>query len=108
MHLPLQCREHQTHRLGRSSAGGNLGEGGGPRPAEILMGQIQDLLVIGIGMDRGHETMANPKVLHDHLRDGRKTVGSAGRIADDRVLVRVVHLFVDAKYDRDIRILRRR
>ena len=32
----------------------------------------------------------------------------AYRIADNRVFLRVVHLFVDAKYNRDIRILRRR
>ncbi len=105
VHLALQRREYQADRLGRSRTGGNLGESGSPRPAEIGMRQIQDLLIIGVGVDGGHEAMADSEVLHDDLRDRRKAVGGAGRIADDRVLLRIVHRLIDTQHDRNIRVL---
>ena len=41
--------EHEGHGAGGAGGGGDHGHGGGAGAAQILMGQIEDLLVVGVG-----------------------------------------------------------
>src|SRR6478752_4082918 len=49
-------------------------------------------LVAGVGVHGGHDAVADAECLVEQLDHGRETAGRAGRVGDDVVAVRVVHL----------------
>ncbi len=49
------------------------------------MDLVEDLLVVGIGVDRGHQAAFDPDRIVQHLCDRRQAVGGARRVGDDRV-----------------------
>ena len=71
------------------------------------MRQVQELLVIRVGVDRCHLGRSYAEVLMDYFGNRRQAVGSAGRIGDHMMGARVVLLLVHSENDRDVFILGR-
>ncbi len=86
--LALQLGDDQGHRLGRAGGGGDDVQGGGPGAAGILVRQVQDALVVGVGVDGGHQAALDAKGVVEHLGHWGQAVGRAGGIGDDVVLGR--------------------
>src|SRR5712691_200575 len=47
------------------------------RPAEILVRQVLELLVRGVGVDRGHHPALDAERVVQHFRQGHEAVGRA-------------------------------
>ena len=55
---------------------------------------VEHALVVGVGVDRGHEATLDPDEVVQNLGDGREAVGGAAGVGDDQVVARqhiVVH-----------------
>ncbi len=66
------------------------------------MRQIEDLLVIGIGVDGGHEALDDLELIVGDFDCRGQTVGGAGGVRDDIMLLGIVFIFVDAEHDGQI------
>ena len=99
---------HECHRLGGAGRGRNDGQRRGARPPLVLVRGVEDHLVLGVRVDRGHEPGLDAEGVVEHLRDWREAVRRAGGVRDDVVLGRVVGAVVDADADRDVLVLRGR
>ena len=77
-------------------------ERGGAGAAEVLVRRVEDDLVVGVAVDRGHDAGGDAEGVVQHLDDGREAVGGAARVGDDVVLGGVVLVFVDAEDDGDV------
>src|ERR1700693_2005298 len=102
----LQFGDHQGHCLGGAGGGGDDGEGGGAGTALVLVGGVEDDLVLGVGVHGGHEAGLDAERVVEHLGDGRQAVGGAGGVGDDVVRGGVVHRVVDTDADREVLVLR--
>jgi len=80
---PLQLRDDEVQGLGGAGAGRNHRHTGRAGTAEILMRKVQELLVVGIGMDRRHDTVLDPEIFQQHFGDRRQAVRRARRVRDD-------------------------
>src|SRR5438270_6654418 len=49
----------------------------------ILVRQIQQALIVGVGVNRGHGAALNAKRILDNFGDGGKAIRGAGRVRDD-------------------------
>ena len=63
---------------------------------------VQDALVVGVRVDGVHQAVFDTEGIVEHLGGRCKAVSSAGSIRNDIVPGRIVHIFVNAKYNRDI------
>jgi len=72
------------------------------------MGKIQDLLIIGVSMYGGHQSLYDPEGIVKHLDHRRETVGGARGCGDDVMFIGVIVLVVDALDDGQVQILPRR
>ena len=97
--LALQFRHHQADRLGGAGGGGDHVERGGAGAAQILVREIEHVLVVGVAVDRGHRSLLDAEVVVQHLDHRGQAVGGAGRVGDDVVLGRIVHVVVHAEHD---------
>src|SRR4029450_3753309 len=88
--------------------GGHHVERGGAGPAQVLVRALLQVLVLGVRVDRGHQTLLDPDRLVQRLRHRRQAVRGAGRVGDDVVLGRVVGVVVNTHDDGDVLVLRRR
>ena len=59
---------------------------------KVFVGKIEQLLIVGVGMDRGHDPVLDAKVIQQHFRHGRQTIGRAGGVGDD-----VVRFWIEAR-----------
>ena len=84
--LAFQFRENQGDGLGGAGGGRDHGNGGGPGAAQILVRQVEDVLIVGVGVNRGHETLLDAEGVVEHLGYRRQAVGGAGGVGDDVVL----------------------
>ena len=77
--------------------------------AEVLVRRVEQALVAGVGVDRGHHAVADAERLVEHLGHGGQAVGRARRVGDDVVALGVVvALEVDPQRDGDVGLLGRR
>ncbi len=97
--LALELGHDQADGLGRPGRRRDLGDGGGPGPAQVLVRGVEDLLVVRVGVDGRHEAPLDAERVVEDLDDGGQAVGRAGGVGDDVVLGRVVGLLVDAQDD---------
>ncbi len=104
--LARQFRQDQSDRAGGAGGGGDHGHGSGARTTEILVGKVEDALVVGIGVNGVHEAALDAELLQEHLGHGSQAVRRAGSVRDDVVLVLVVQAVVDAHHDGDVLALR--
>ncbi len=84
--------------LRRSGGCGNHGNCRGPRAAQILVRQVQQFLIVGVGVNRGHGAVNDAEGVLHYFGDRGQTIRGAGSIRDDVVLGRVVGLLIHAKH----------
>ena len=68
------------------------------------MDLVEDLLVVGIGVNRGHQPALDPDSVVQHLGEGRQAVGGARSVGNDGV-TRFELVVVDAVNDGQIDVL---
>ena len=69
---------------------GMIDQPGGARAAQVPVRQVEDLLVVRVGVDRRHEAALDRPVVVDDLGDRGEAVRRAGGVRDDVVLRGVV------------------
>ena len=72
--------------LGGAGGGGDDAHGGGAGPAQVTVGQVKDALVVGVGVNGGHQATHDAELVVDNLGGRRQAVGGAGGVGDDMVL----------------------
>ena len=70
------------------------------------MDRIEHPLIVGIGMDGGHQPFAYPKAFVKDFNYGSDAVGGAGGIGDDAMLCRVIFPLVYAEDDGNVLLFR--
>ncbi len=105
---PLSSRQHLPDRGCGAGCRRDNRQGGGASPAEILVREIEQHLIVRIGMDGRHPSFPDAEALVQDLGERREAVGGARGVRDDVVIGRVVLVGVDAQHDRDVRSLGRR
>lgn len=95
------------HGLGRTGGGGDDVAGGGAGTARVLVGHVEDALVVGVGMDGGHVAQLDAEVALQHQGHGRQAVGGARGVGHDVVLFGIVLVVVHAHDDGDVFFLGR-
>src|SRR4029453_13035563 len=98
---PLHFGDDQGHRPGGPGAGGDDVDRRGAGLAEVLAGQVEDLLGVGVGVDGGHHPLDDAELVPHHLDHGGQPVGGAGGVGDDVVALGVGLRVVDAEDDGD-------
>lgn len=73
--------------------------------SQVLVGKVEDALVVGVGMDSGHGTGGDAVLLLDDEGHGREAVGGARGVGHHMVLLRVIGVVVDAHDDGDVLLL---
>ena len=93
--LTVELRDDLADSLGGTSAAGNDVLSSTTATAPVLAGRTVDGLLGGsVGVDGGHETLNNTKLVVKDLGEGSQAVGSARSVRDD-VGLAVVGLLVD-------------
>src|SRR5437867_363301 len=105
--LALQVGDHEGERLGRAGRRRDDVLAGCPRPAGVLVGDVEDPLVVRVRVDRVHQPALDPEQVMDDLGGRREAVRRAAGVADHVVGGRVVAILVDAEDDRDVLTLGR-
>src|SRR5690606_20873642 len=80
----------------------------GARTAQVAVRAVLEVLVTGVGVDRGHETALDAELLVEDLRERREAVRGARGVRDDVVLRGVVVGVVHAHDERAVLVLARR
>ena len=100
--LALQLRHDQPDRLGRTRARRHHVQRRRPRPPQVLVRPVLQVLIRRVGVDRGHQTPLDPRQVVEHLRQRRQAVRRARRVRDD-LLGAVVVAVVDPHHQREVR-----
>jgi hypothetical protein len=74
--------------------------------ARVLVDLVEDLLVVGIGMDRRHQPALDADRVVEHLGEGRQAIGGAAGVGDDDVILGQL-VVIDAKHHGQIDFLAR-
>src|SRR5580704_8192745 len=77
----------------------------GVSTAKILVRQVEELLVVRVGVDRCHRAGDDSKCVVQHLRDGRKAVRGARSVRNDIVRLWIIGVVVDAEHERRVRAI---
>ena len=97
--LALHRLEHQAGGPGGAGRGRDDVDGRGAGPAQVLVGAVDELLVAGVGVDRGHQALLDAERVVEHLDHRDEAVGGARGVRDDLVLGRVERVVVDADHE---------
>src|SRR6185503_1236719 len=81
---------------------------GRARAAQVLVRQVEQVLVVRVGVDGRHPALHDAERLVEDFRDWRETVRGARRIRNDLVLRRIVLVVIDAHDEGGVRLLRGR
>ena len=106
--LALEVGDHQRERLRRAGRRRDDVLAGAPGAARVLVGDVEDALVVRVAVDRVHQPLLDAEQVVDDLGGRGEAVRRARGVADDVVAGRVVALLVDAEDDRDVLVLGRR
>ena len=74
-YLALHFRHDDAYGLGGACGGGDDVGGGGSGPTNVAVDLVQDLLVVGVGVDGGHQGVTDAKVVVENLDQRRDAVG---------------------------------
>src|SRR5690606_20974340 len=77
-------------------------------PPQVPVDEVQDALVVGVGVDGRHPPPLDAPIVVQHLGDGGEAVGGARGVGHHVVLGGIVLFVVDAHYDGDVLVLGRR
>src|SRR5213593_558406 len=72
------------------------------------MGKIEDALVVGVTVNRAHETVLDAECAVQNFGQWRETIGRAAGVRNNGVLRRIVNVIVDADAKSRDWIFRRR
>ena len=100
--LALELGQHQADGLRGTGRGRHDVERGGAGATRVLVDVVEQVLVGGVGVDRGHQALDDAELVVEHLGHRRQAVGRARRVGDHVVAGRVVQLVVDAHHDGDV------
>ena len=100
--LAVHLGDDEPEGLGGAGGARNHGESSGTGAAEVLVGGVEDDLIVGVAVDRGHDAVDDAEGVVEDLDDGREAVGGAGGVGDDVVLGRVVLGVVDAEDEGEV------
>src|SRR5262249_14297473 len=103
--LAFELGQDQAHRRGSAGGGGDHADGGRARPAQILVWEVVNGLIVRVRVDGGGETSLDAEPVVEHLGRGGQTVRGAGGVGADAVPGGVIGLLVHAEPDRHVRIL---
>ena len=95
--LPGHLGDDQPGGPGRAGGGRHDVDRRRPGAAQVLVRPVQQHLVAGVGVDRGHEAALDAERVVQHLHHRRHAVGGARRVGDHVVPLRVVVAVVDAR-----------
>ena len=88
-HPVLQLRQHQCERLVRAGAGRDDVLPGRPRPSQVVVREVEELLVVGERVHGVDPPALDAEGLVQHGEDRRDAVGGARRVGDDPMGARV-------------------
>jgi len=106
--------EMRLSEAGETSASGNFVSRGrnpgsracGPQrcasAAQIFVRQIEQALVVRIGVDRGHRSAVDAEGILQNFCYGSQTVCGAGSVGDDVVFCRIVSIVVHTEHKRGV------
>ena len=80
----------------------------GASATQILMRKIEQFLIVGVGVNRGHGAAVYAERLVQYLGNRGETICGARRVRNHIVLRGIVRLLIHAKYESGIRAIRRR
>src|SRR6266481_373239 len=104
----LQFGNDEVQSLRSARRAGNHVDGGGAGAAQILVREVEELLVVGVGMNGGHGAAMDSKRFVEDFGDGCETVCGAGSVRNDVMLRRIVSLVVHAEDEGGVRAVGRR
>ena len=90
----------------RPGGGGDDGQRGGAGPAQVLVWQIEDLLIVGVAVDGRHEPVDETPIVEHDLHHRNEAVRGTGRVRDDVMLGSIVFLVIHSHDDGDVFTLR--
>ena len=102
--LAIEFGQHQTDRSSSTGLGRDHVHAGRACPAQILVIDVGQHLIVGIGMHRGHEAGHQTDLVVQRLDQRCQAVGGARGIGDDRV-AGLEHTMVHAIDHRRVDIL---
>ncbi len=102
--LAIEFGQHQPHRRGGASFGGNHGHRRRTGAAQVFVINVSQHLVVGVGMDRGHQALHHADLLVQRLHQRSEAVGGAGGVGNHRMFC-AQHLMIDAIDDGGVDIL---
>ncbi len=95
--LALELRQRLGHRLGGAGAGHHHVEGCAATAALALVIVVDEVLIVGVGVDRLHVAVADAVLVLHHLEHRGDGVGGAGG-GGDYLVIRAYHLVVDPEH----------
>jgi hypothetical protein len=104
--LPASSGMTSLTRLGGAGRGRNHVDRGGAGSPQIFVREVEDDLIVGIGVDGGHGAADDLEVVVDDLGDRGQTIRRAGSVRDDVVLGGIVFVFVHAEHNGEVFVLR--
>ena len=75
--IALECTGFFTDRAGSSGGRRDHRHGRSTGAAQVGMDLVQDLLIVGVGVNRGHEAALDADAVVQHLGDGSEAVRRA-------------------------------
>src|SRR5438270_37382 len=104
----LELRQHLRDGAVGAGRGRDDVVGGGSRTAEVLVGQVLQLLVRRVGVDGAHHSPLNAEAVVEHLDHRDQAVRRAAPVGDDVHLGGVVGVLVHAHHEGVVLVGRRR
>ncbi len=102
--LAGEFRQHQAHGGSGAGLGGNLGLGGRAGAAQVFVVHVDQHLVVGVGVDGGHQAMDHADLFVQYLYQRRQAVGRAGGVGDHGV-ARLEHTVIHPVDHRGVHVL---
>src|SRR5262249_5219077 len=99
--LALQLRHHQADGLGRAGGGGHDVQRGGAGAPQVLVRAVLQVLILGVGVDGGHQASDDAELVVQYFGKRRKAVRGARRIGND-VLAAVVLVVIHPEDDGEV------
>ena len=85
--LAFQGGKDEPDGLRRAGRGRNHTQRRSTCAAQVFMRQVEDALIVGVRVDRRHQTVLDAKGIVEHLGDRSQAVGRAAAVGDDFVLL---------------------
>ena len=96
--LAVELGDHLADGLGRAGLGGDHVDGRRAGPVHVLVDLVGNPLVVGVGVNRGHQALLDAEGLVQDLGHRGQAVGGAGRVGHD-LHARLQDMIVDAQHE---------